>query len=238
MLSWRHWNLMGLAVCLISAAGCGGGSTSTTSTSGASRVRFLNAVPKSVTVDITIDGVKVVKSLAYAQAASAGYTALASGSHKIQISITNANPPVVSTDTLFVSANTDNTLLAVGRSDNGSMHALMVQDDNSAPIANFAKLRVVDASPDSATTLDTFITSPQANITSLVPTRNLSYGTATDYVDVAAGAQQIRLSSSGTTNAVFDSGALSIAAGQIRTLVVIDSSDGLGFTTVLLNDKN
>lgn len=238
MIRRRQLMFVGLAACLFNSAGCGGGSGNAAMGGGTSRIRFLNAVPKSTKVDISIDGTTVASGLAYAQAASAGYSSVASGSHTVKISITNANPPSVSTDTISLAANSDNTLIAVGRSDNGSMHALIIPDDNSAPTANFAKLRVIHASPDASITLDAFITAANANIATASPDRNISYGTSTDYVEVAPGARQVRLSLSGTSNTAFDSGALTISAGQIRTLIAVDSADGLGFTTVLLNDKN
>jgi hypothetical protein len=90
--------------------------------------------------------------------------------------------------------------------------------NTSLPAAGRSELRVVNASSGLGT-VDVHVTTPGAALgTPNVP--GVPFGSATGTFDVAAGTMQIRLTSLGSTNVVFDAGSRILEAGRSYTLIV------------------
>ena len=62
---------------------------------------------------------------------------------------------------------------------------------------------------------------------------------ASDYLEIPGGDYQLRVTPAGSKTAVIDSGTLSLAAGQVRTVIAVDSpGGGAPFDLLLLADVN
>jgi len=185
------------------------------SSSGNAQVRLLLASPGESNVDVVINGSVVATDLLYGAATS--YISVKSGSTRIQIEPTG---------TTFVVENYST-----------SLSSLTLTDDTTTATA--INLRIVNAAP-SLTTADVYIVPQGTSITSVAPTiTNLAFGQASSYENLTtAQAYEVYFTQPGTTFAYIDTGAISLATGQNRTLVAMDTQYGGGYTFLTLADLN
>ncbi len=114
----------------------------------------------------------------------------------------------------------DTTIVAIDTLAN--IQPLVLNDDNSAPAAGNARFRLVHASPD-APTVD--ITLPDG--TPVGGGNDLSFGDASDYVELGARTVnwQVRTADGATT--VLDFAAIDLEPGEIYTFFVTNTLDNL-----------
>jgi len=205
--------------------GCGLGSSSSSST----RIRFVNASTNELAVNVLIDGVNVTSNLMNVGGAT-GYLAVKSGARRIQIQ----DP----TDLVFLIDTTpsitgDTTYIIRDLAMAGVLPPpLILSDVNTAPTTGNFSVRAINLAPDKNAGADAFIVaSSVATLTGVTPTfAALPYPpTTATYVSIAAG--------SGTWQAVFTPTntpttfdappvALSLVAGQIETVMLVEDAGG------------
>jgi DNA-binding beta-propeller fold protein YncE len=88
--------------------------------------------------------------------------------------------------------------------------------------------------------VDVYVTEPGADIATATPVlTSVPFGAASDYLSVPAGDYQVRVTPAGTKIVVIDSGSLTLAAGQVRTAIAVDSpGGGAPFDLLVLADLN
>lgn len=106
----------------------------------------------------------------------------------------------------------------------GSVTTFATLTNTFTPAAGQAGLRVFNAS-GGATGLDAFVTTLAAPL-GAATVSNAVTGTATAFVSVPAGAQQIRLTTTGLTTVLLDLGSQTLTAGTNYTLVVAPPASG------------
>ena len=149
------------------------------------------------------------------------------------------------------SAHTQYTVFFTGRLNNPpppppTQTINLVTDDNSAPQNGGIKLRVFHASPGATPTaparLDIYVVTPGTDITSLAPNiGGLTFQQASGYLNLPAASYEVIVTDT-TDNAktrLVDQ-TYNLAAGQIRTLVMVDAVGGgaISPTPLLLQDVN
>ena len=84
------------------------------------------------------------------------------------------------------------------------------------------------------------MTAPGADISMMAPTlTDVPFRGYSDYLEVPAGSYQVRITPTGTKTVALDTGALAVAAGQIRTGVALDAAGGgAPFGAIVLADEN
>jgi hypothetical protein len=214
------------------AVGCG--STS-------SRFRYVQAATVAPsTVDVEIDSKTVLTSIGFGQTPT--YQKVSSGSHTVGIFLTGTTTnPAFSGTVSFASG--DTTLLSTGTF--SSINLAPFTDDNTVPASGDFKLRIIHASPTSGS-VDVYILTPPGSISGLSPqTKSLSFSatggaSATSYFSLAAGNYEIVMTQTGTQNPISGLDAsYNFTAGQIRTIVILDSPNGGGpWTQLPLSDLN
>ena len=103
----RRVGLFALCVAIVSMVGCGGNGDTT------QQLRIVMASPDAPPVDVLIDGNQVGTALAYTN--STAYTAVSSGSHRVEV-LTVSNSTVVFQQNITVTAGDNDTLLLkIGR---------------------------------------------------------------------------------------------------------------------------
>ena len=211
---------------LLFALGCGSDSNA--------RLRVVHASPDAPNVDVFVGNNTFATNVPYATAPQ--YQTVNTGTQTVKITATGSSTAVISSDQNFTSK-TDYTALAVG--DVANISLLALQDDNSAPASGQVKVRIVHASP-SAGPVDVYVTVPGADITTATPTlTNVPFKGVSQYLAVAAGNYQVRVTPTGTKTVAIDSGALTLTAGQIRTAVALDAKGGgLPLQAIVLADLN
>lgn len=102
-------------------------------------------------------------------------------------------------------------------SDVGTTQALTLSDA-FVPTSGLAGLRIVDVAPGLGS-LDVYVT-PQGGALAGPSTASVGYGGDTGYFDANPGTSQVRFTRATTTTLVFDAGAITVAPGQLSTLVL------------------
>ena len=214
------------------AVGCG----STTS-----RFRYVQASTVAPgAVDVEIDSKTVLTGIGFGQTPS--YQKVNSGSHTVGIFLTGTTTNPSFTGTVSFPSG-DTTLISTNPF--GSIALAPFTDDNTAPASGDFKLRLIHASP-TAGNVDVYIITPPGSISGLSPqTKNLAFSatggsSATSYFSLAAGNYEIVMTQTGTQNPISGLDAsYTFSAGQIRTIVILDSPVGGGpWTQLPLNDLN
>lgn len=223
-LSCAMVTLAVVALTLVSL-GCGTSSQGT-------RLRFMDASPDESSLTLLVDGTADASSTSYGTAS--GYTSVSSGSHHLQVEIPSTTSILVDQTSSFNSI-TDSTVVATGFS--SSMAGPVFLDDNSAPTSGNVKVRIINATPGLGTA-DVYIVAPGTNIATVSATiSNLPFQVASSYQSIPAGNYEVFFTLPGQKFAYIDSGAQALAAGQIRTVVGLNSPSG-GFTSAILADLN
>ena len=221
----RLWKLVPLAIglftftALLATTGCG--------TSNA-RVRLVNGYLGQASLDMLIANASVATGVSYGAAST--YTSVSSGSPNLQIKDTGTSNALVN-QTITLSSGSDNTILTTGSG------TVVLKDNNAAPSSGNIEIRVINASATLGTA-DVYIIPSGTFITPGSPTfASLPYLAASGYQSLAAGSYQVIFTQPQQAFPVISSNPQSFSAGQIRSIVDLDSQGG-GFTTTVLSDLN
>ncbi len=240
-MRFRSFALLGAAAALIACGTEEVGPTGYEPTQPTGRFRFVHAVSDTAradTVNVTVDGVPAGVNLPYGAAAPAPptlYYPAYIGERQFAVRLTSDTSVHVLDAEVAIAANTDYTVLAVGST---TVSALVLTDNNAAPAAGNVKVRAVNAAT-AAGTVDVYVTAPGASITALAPTfAGLAPRAASAYFERAAGAIQVRFTTAGTKTVVRDVSLGTVAAGAIRTVVLLEAAaGGTPLTSSVLTDR-
>jgi hypothetical protein len=188
------------------------------------RLRLLNAASAAPAVDLAVDGQVVASDVAYSD--ESGPLDVAAGARELEVRDASTDV-LLATLTTNLAAGEEYELLAGSTVLNIVTPATV---DTGAPRPDRAHVRIVVVAPpftDSASAppsvlLDVYITPPGADLSGASTTLSLdarypSYSTLL-YLD--PGSWMVRFTEAGTTDVVAATGALSIAAGQIRAVMI------------------
>ena len=215
---------------LLLAAGC---------SSSKARYRFMQTATgiPAISVDLQVDGKSVQTAIGFAQTAT--YHSSSSGNHKFDVFPNGNTTNAIASDTENLGSG-DSTILLQNTAPNSSFILKLYPDDNTAPTTGNAKVKIIHSS-FSANPVDVYIVTQGTGIGGLSPSiPNVAFQTATQYQVLATGSYDVIMTVPGTQNILNAlTFSLTLTAGQIRTLVVVDSSFGGGpFGIVQLNDLN
>ena len=173
------------------------------------RVRVMHASPDTPAVDIFVDGAKAVTALAFPN--NTGYVPLPAGAHNVKVFVSPSDgtgTPALEAN-LTVAAGKDYTVLAVGEVTKSTLALLPLEDNNGAPAAGNAHVRLIHASPD-APAVDVLVGGTSTKVFSNVAFK----GTGT-YTPVPAGTYNLDVAAAGTSTV-----AKSITGLQLRDRTV------------------
>ena len=156
---------------------------------GRSWLRFVHAVVGGAAVRVQVDGnlIAAVPALAFGDASA--YQPVSAGQHTIRLVRADAPGATLLETTVTFPANADRTLVAAGST--ASPTALILIDENSPLPARGALVRFVNAAPGSPA-LDL------ADADGRVLASAVAYGSASDYVDLNAGALAFGFAAAGS----------------------------------------
>jgi hypothetical protein len=200
--------------------------TSADAQAGEARVRVLHASPDAPAVDVYVDGSEAISDLAFNEITD--YVSLPAGDHAVQVFPASANgtgDPVIDVPALGLDAGTDYTVAAVGLV--ADIEPLVLVDNNAAPAAGKAHIRVVHASPD-APNVDIF--AEGAGV--VIP--DLAFKGASDYLPLNAGSYNLEVRPTGTTTVAIDLNGVQLDAGKVYTAFAVGLAAGQPSLTVNL----
>lgn len=200
-------------------------------------LRVFHASPDAPNVDIAVDGVTVLKNVAYKTASD--YLAISAGKHTINVYATGTTTNPVLSGSVTLAKKSYTTVAAVNFV--AHLQVEVITDDNTPPTTGNIKLRLIHAAP-AAPSVDIYVTAPGADLSTATPNfTNVPFFTVSSYISAPAGSYQVRITPTGTKTVVIDTGTVTLNAGQIRTGVALDDPKSEGpfpFTAILLSDLN
>jgi hypothetical protein len=181
------------------------------------RIRIVHASPDAPNVDIWVNGSVAVSNLAFNDATD--YIALDAGDYDVAVTPAGGTAAdAVIEATLTLAAGKDYTVAAVGQV--AEIAPLVLEDNNAAPAAGKAHIRVVHASPDAPNVEIAVAGGP-------VLIENLAFPTASDYLPVDAGTYDLAVRPAGTETSAIDITGFVADAGTIYTVFATGlASDG------------
>lgn len=196
------------------------------------RVRVVHLSPDAPNVDVLVDGAAVATNVPYLTASE--YLEVEAGTRNIAIEASGT--PVIDDD-VTVNDGEDYTVLVGG--DLAAITLDALPDDNSAPAAGNARVRLIHGAP-SAGLVDIYVTAPDDDLALSSPLlTDVDFGAVSDYVDVPAGDYRVRITPAGSETVVIDSGTLTLSSGQVRTGIAVDAAGGgAPYGAIVLEDLN
>jgi len=187
--------------------------TETTTEGETANVRVAHMSPDAPAVDVLVDGSAVLEEVSFGTVSD--YLEVPAGDREVEITAAGDPDTSVFSGTVTVTAGTDYTLAAVGEISEGAtepFEVLVLEDDNSDPGGDTARLRSVHASPD-APAVDVTAEGVEGALFD-----GLAFGDAT-YVEVPGGDYTVQVrpdteSNDGEVAAEFD---VSLEGGQVYT---------------------
>lgn len=194
---------------------------------GNARVRVMHASPNAPAVDVYVNGNKTLSNVPFF--ALSNYLSVPAGSYRIQVTPADAAASSAVIDaTLSFAAGRDYTVAAVNTVD--KIEAIVLNDDNSAPSAGRARVRVLHASPDA----------PAVDIKPAGTTTAAISGAAfknSAYIEVPKGIYNFDITPAGSSTAVFTTPDLRFESGWVYTLVATGELGKGGFWVQARTDR-
>jgi hypothetical protein len=179
------------------------------------RVIHLSAgVPK---VDLYVDGTRTVAAVPFRTASR--YHSLPAGAHTLALrpAGSSAGSAPLASARASITAGAPYSAVLLGAS--AQLKTVVAKDDFTAPPAGRAKLRIIDAAPQSPP-LDIAVADGP------VLFRDVRFGEVSPFITVAAGRMAVEVRAAGTSRVLFTQGAAPIPAGMIVTLAGTISAAG------------
>lgn len=197
------------------------------------RVRVVHAISDVTATDILIDGATVKTDLAYK--APDVYRARDVGDAEIEIREANAAADLLTLDH-EIEEDEDNTIIAYGSE--ATPKSIVLTDDNAAPAANKAKVRVVHAA-DGEAAFDVYVVEDEADVATANPVAtDIAPGEASAYVTVDAGTYFVVLTEVGAKDELLSVPSVDLTNGKIRTVLAVEKAGGgTPIEGVKLNDN-
>jgi hypothetical protein len=181
----------------------------------------VNAIPNEGGVDFVVDSTIVLTNATYANAAK--YQGSSSGSHTIEVRNTGTATDLINSS-VTVQGGADTTYIAEKVSGNNT--AVVFTDDNRVPGSGNIKLRAINAS--GTCPVDVYIIPHGTSIGGFSPTWGnlVQPHDSPNYLSPSAGTFDIIGTFPGTQFPIAENLNQTFAAGQIRTVVFLDSPQG------------
>ena len=199
------------------------------------RVRFLHAAQGLATVDFRSDGTTRSAAQAFSSAWSAEAT-LPTGASALTARLTGGATDLATTDASLANSVSYSVVLAK----RPTSDTLVVYTDTAAtPATDKALVRVLNVAP-AAGTVDVYVTAVDADLATATPQATaVEFLARSAYIEVASGAQRVRLTTAGTKTVVLDLNPITLPNRSVRGIAVLDNAaGGSPLQGVVANEKN
>ncbi|WP_135854640.1 DUF4397 domain-containing protein [Halorussus salinus] len=176
------------------------------------QVRVAHLSPDAPAVDVLVDGQAALEGVEFG--AVSDYLALSAGEHTVTIQ-TSENETVVFEGNVSVEAGEMYTVAAIGEVTEETFEPVVYEDDFEMPSDENATVRLIHASPD-APAVDVTVAG-----TDTVLYDNVSFGNASDYVEVPAGDYELEIR-----------GATEENDGEVVTTVNVSVEGGTAYSAI------
>lgn len=208
-----------LAALALTACGGKGGSSSTAS------VRLVNATLTHSSIALLANGGSAITATPIDSVSA--YAGVAAGSPALQVNDATTSGALT---TLAPSVGGDGHYVLIAYETGGAVRSAVIAEDNVAPVAGTASLRVFDAATD-AGAIDVFITDPAIDIATLT-TPSFTFASSTSlqtsgFLSFAPGTYRIRITGAGNTSDLrLDIPSITLANQEVAFAVLTPTSGG------------
>ncbi|HEY0956624.1 MAG TPA: DUF4397 domain-containing protein [Roseateles sp.] len=215
------------ATAFLTACGGGGGGGSNT------QVRLLNATRSYAQLDLTVNDKTINSKVAYATAGEYGSVDTANTATKVLTSDVGTS---IAATTPSLSGDTNYTYITYGFA--GAVRTTLLQEAETVPEANKAKLLVLNLAPD-AGALDVYVTTAtDALDTATALTTNLSGGAGSGYIQINSGTFRVRVTGYNKRSDLrLDIPAVTLDSASVNTLILTASDGGVLVNGITLVQK-
>jgi len=216
-------------------AACGNPTGTNNTTEGTAQVRMMNAAVGTPALDLLVGGTVILSGVQYEQ--SSGLASMPGGTQTLAVRRSGEVATLASRE-LPVIPNARYTLVVGGSLASVTLTASMTVDTGLAR-PDRANIRIINISSieppqDSSqqvpppVPLDGYITPPTADLGPLAPTfaMDARYSSYSSLMYFDPGTWAVRFTTAGTKQVVASTGAIPIAAGQVRAVTLQKKSDG------------
>jgi hypothetical protein len=194
-------------------------------------MRILNAFSEAAALNVSVASTPAVTGLPFQGLTQ--YISVSSGTPLVTVGVTGATTTLINT-MYNISSGTNYSYVIFGSLT--AVGAVLGNDAFSDPGSGFFALRVLNAAPGSGA-VDVYLTAPGADLASSAPSlTNISYGVTSAFSPIAIGANfEIRVTTTGTKDVLFDSTPKTFAEHSGTDLVVFSKGSGKLVNVALLN---
>jgi Domain of unknown function (DUF4397) len=225
----RMFRLSLAALCMASLVltGCSKGGSG----NGNAQMRILNAFSEAAALNVSVASTPAVTGLPFQGLTQ--YISVSSGTPLVTVGVTGATTTLINT-MYNISSGTNYSYVIFGSLT--AVGAVLGNDAFSDPGSGFFALRVLNAAPGSGA-VDIYLTAPGADLASSAPSlTNISYGVTSAFSPIAIGTSfEIRVTTTGTKDVLFDSTPKTFAEHSGTNLVVFSKGSGKLVNVALLN---
>jgi hypothetical protein len=225
----RMFRLSLAALCLASLvlAGCGKSGNN----NGNAQLRILNAFSEATALNVSVASIAIATGLPFQGLTQ--YISATSGTPLITVGVSGATTTLINT-MYNVSSGTNYTYVVYGPLT--GVAAILGNDAFADPGSGFFALRVLNAAPGSGA-VDVYLTAPGADLASSAPSlSNVAYGVTSAFSPIPIGTSfEIRVTTTGTKDLLFDSIPKTFAEHSGTDLVVFTKGSGKLVNVALLN---
>ena len=208
---------------------CGGGGKGSSDT----QVRLLNATRSYALLDLSVNDKTVNSKVAYATAGEYGTVDTNSTATKVLTSDVGTS---VSATTPTLTSGSNYTFITYGFA--GAVRTTLLQEAETVPDANKAKLLVLNLAPD-AGALDVYVTTATDSLDSATAlTTNLQGGAGSGYIQINSGTFRVRVTGyNKRTDLRLDIPAVTLDSASVNTLILTASDGGVLVNGISLVQK-
>ena len=194
--------------------------TTTFIDSSLARFKFVNAATDIGSVDVLVDGSVALANIPYGLLSA--YNTIAAGNRNFKIQASSSPGAYVYNQNTTLATATDNSLVAYSVQGTGSAGLIALTDNNLPPVSGKVKLRLVNASSDTAA-YDAYV-----NFSKLLS--GLAQGTASAYQQLDPGTYTVTFTPAGTTTQAA-SLTLQLDVGHVYTVYTYGRVSSLAVAT-------
>lgn len=214
------------ATAFLTACGGGGGGGSDT------QVRLLNATRSYAQLDLVVNDKTINSKVAYASVGEYGTVDTNSAATQVQESNVGTS---ISALTPGLTAGSNYTMITYGFA--GSVRTTLLEEAQTAPDANKAKLLVLNLAPD-AGALDIFVTTPTDSLDSATAlTTNLAGGSGSGYIQINSGTFRVRVTGYNKRTDLRLDTTVTLDSASVNTLILTATEGGVLVNGITLVQK-
>ncbi|MBI3349820.1 MAG: DUF4397 domain-containing protein [Burkholderiales bacterium] len=215
------------ATAFLTACGGGGGGSSNT------QVRLLNATRSYAQLDLSVNDKTINSKIAYATVGEYGSVDTNATATKVLESAVGTS---ISATTPTLTGGSNYTYISYGFA--GAIRTTLLQEAETAPDANKAKLLVLNLAPD-AGAMDVYVTTATDDInTATALTTNLQGGAGSGYIQINSGTFRVRVTGyNKRTDLRLDIPAVTLDSASVNTLILTATDGGVLVNGISLVQK-